>query len=108
VVTCPEAIQSARPPYRQLLAALSDAEAAASLTYCVLSNSVAMLGKKADETKSKIQVVGVFAVEAVLLAVLRQQLDLTESASSHRIDVRALLVSDSSTGSKKTKPKGKK
>jgi hypothetical protein len=103
VVTCPEAIQSARPPFRQLLAQLSDSESS-SLTCCVLGDD-ARLGKKAAERKVKMQVVGVFAVEAVLLAVLRQQLDLTESSSSHRIDVRALMVSDSSTGSKKTKQK---
>ena len=111
VVTCPEAIQAARPPFRQLLAQLLDTESA-TLTCQIVGdgNDATGPGKKkkpAGDGQIGAQVVGVFAVEAVLLAALRQELDLTESANSHRIDLRALLPVNSNANSNGPKKKDK-
>lgn len=116
VVTCPEAIQAARPPFRQLLAQLLDTESA-TLTCQIVGdgNDATGPGKKKKPAEDGqigaqvvgVQVVGVFAVEAVLLAALRQELDLTESANSHRIDLRALLPVNSNANSNGPKKKDK-
>lgn len=122
VVTCPEAIQKAQLPFQQLLAQLMEPDSVA-LTYSTQisgdGSDATGLGKKkkaaaGDEKVTGVHVVGVFAVEAVLLAALRQELDLTESPNSHRIDLRALMPANNSnatsnaTKNKKDKDKSRR
>lgn len=112
VVTCPEAIQKAQLPFRHLLAQLMETDSA-TLTYSIRlssdgSDATGMSKKKqpaGSENITGVHVVGVFAVEAVMLATLRQELDLTESPTSHRIDIRSLMPTISNSTANGTKNK---